>query len=67
MRVLDIFFDREKKATNRGVLPREIKFLLKAKLDSFPNFEHLTEEGRPVGDGKGRKVLILFHIYSKQI
>ena len=38
--------------------------LLKTKLDGFPNFEHLTEEGRPVGGGK---VLILVHIYSKQI
>ena len=36
----------------------------KTKIDSFPNFEHLTEEGRSVGGGK---VLILVHIYSKQI
>ena len=57
-------FWQGKKSNRRGVLHREIQFLLKIKLDSFPNFEHLTEEGRPVGVGK---VLILVHIYSKQI
>ena len=57
-------FWQEKESNKQGVLPREIKSLLKTKLDSFPNFEHLTEEGRPVGGGK---VLILVHIYSKQI
>ena len=46
-------FWQGKESNKQGVLPREIKFLLKAKLDSFPNFEHLTEEGRPVGGGRG--------------
>ena len=53
---------------NEGFLPKEIKFLLKTKPDSFSNFKHpVTEEGRPVGGGRGGEVLILFHIYSKQI
>ena len=65
VRVLDISFNREKEVINEGFLPKEIKFLLKTKPDSFPNFKHpVTEEGRPVGGGK---VLILVHIYSKQI
>ena len=39
---------------NEGFLPKEIKFLLKTKPDSFSNFKHpVTEEGRPVGGGRG--------------